>query len=132
MSFANSRIIFLVAALMAAPSLAHADGVGYPSAQAAWDAVSVKPGVQVQVMKDWRVLVDDESKISWTFTNPGTPAYPSVVKRIVSEKNGAVYVEMKILCHSIKSECDHLRDQFVEMDENLKQSIAAGRQGESR
>tara|TARA_R110002074_G_C12164516_1_gene631554 strand:+ start:170 stop:532 length:363 start_codon:yes stop_codon:yes gene_type:complete len=105
--------------------VADSEAIAYESPQSAWDALSVQPGVEVQTRNEWRVIIDTKAHVVWTFTNPGTPGHPSVVKRFpkVAADGDTVIIQMYILCGATKVQCDHLRDQFVELSNNVRQSV---------
>lgn len=125
MRLSKLSILCLIVGFAGTPSLvcAEEDGVGYDTPQAAWDALSVKPGVEVAEYPEWRVINDSANLTLWTFTKPGTSAHPSVVKRWAFEKDGAWYSQMRIRCGASKSQCDHLRDQFVAMDKRENERV---------
>jgi len=96
---------------------------GYPTVEAALTALRAKPGVDIREREGWIIITDKESgnPALWSFTPPGHPAHPSAVKRIVTEKDGAVYIEMKVLCQAQKNPCDALVREFQALNDRIKE-----------
>jgi hypothetical protein len=93
----------------------------YPSVSAALAALKAKPGVTVRTENGWTIADDSAALTVWSFAPPGDPAYPSVVKRWVTQENGAVNMQMSVQCEATKSPCDDLVRRF----EKLNQAVAA-------
>lgn len=97
--------------------------IGYNSVQEALDALKAKPGVRIRQQQGWTIISDKESeKVSalWSFSPEGYPAYPAAVKRITYEKDGEVYIEMKVLCQAPKEPCDALVRDFQALNDRIK------------
>ncbi len=100
--------------------------IGYKTVQEALNALRAKPGVQIREQQGWVIVSDQESEKSsalWSFSPEGYPAYPAAVKRITFEKNGGVYIEMKVLCQAAKEPCDALVRDFQALNERIKAEI---------
>jgi hypothetical protein len=106
-----------------------ARGVGYPSVAAAMEALKARSDVTIQLRDGWTVVDDRTNMALWSFTPPGHPAHPAVVKRTVVEKDGKVSIAMTGLCQASKDACDTLMAQFNEMQQRanreLREKIAA-------
>ena len=98
-------------------------GVGYPSAEAALADLKTKPGVEVREEIGWTVATDRASYTVWSFAPAWHPAHPAVVKRTAVERDGAVYVETKVLCQASKQACDALVEDFKQLNERARQSM---------
>lgn len=86
--------------------------IGYPTVSAALKALRNKPSVQIRSEHGWVIAADDESKTVWSFVPKDDPAYPAVVKRTVVQRNGRIYIVMRVLCEASKSACDQLVQRF--------------------
>ena len=98
-------------------------GIEYASPAEAWEALSGKPDVSISYLREWRVVTERESTTIWTFTTPGNPAHPSVVKRMLVEKDGSFHVASFIQCGADKAECDKLVADFRALDARMKEDI---------
>ena len=104
------------------PEQADSD-IGYPSPAAALTALKAKPGVKIKVEEQWYILSDPSDNSLWSIARQSNPAYPSAVKRSVIERDGALHLDMKVLCGSTKEACDDLVRAFQELNAQLKESI---------
>jgi hypothetical protein len=96
--------------------------IGYPTVKAALSALLAKPGVRIEEQQGWIIVTDTQSAnpVLWSFTPPGNPAHPSVVKRsLVTQKDGSTNIEMKVLCEADKSSCDALVRQFQVLNDRV-------------
>lgn len=127
----------LAALLVAAPSHAQlpASGplpevgtstIGYPTVQAALDALKSKPGVTIGSHDGWTIISDKEPGTDpalWSFAPEGHPAYPSAVKRTVIERDGQVLIEMSVLCSASKAACDALVRDFQALNDSIREDM---------
>ncbi len=99
--------------------------IGYSTVEAALTELRAMPGVDIREKQGWIIISDKKSgnPVLWSFTPPGHPAHPSAVKRIVTEKNGAVYIEMKVLCQAGKTPCDALVREFQVLNDRIKEEL---------
>jgi len=86
------------------------DSIGYPSVQAALDALRHNPSAKFKQEAGWTIVTD--GNVFWSFTPQTHPAHPAAVKRTVFEKDGAIYIQMSALCQSDKAPCDKLIEDF--------------------
>ncbi|MBX3505456.1 MAG: hypothetical protein KF895_08250 [Parvibaculum sp.] len=115
----------LMVLFAAAPVLADEPAdIPYTSLDEAWADLSAKPGVTIEDHGIWRVIFDRPEITVWTFTAPGNPAHPSMVKRTAYEEDGAWYSMSFIRCKADKPTCDKLRDDFAKLDEQIKEDIS--------
>lgn len=92
------------------------DTIGYASPSAAMAALKAKEGVEFSIVNGWAVATDNAARTVWSFAPEGYPAYPSVVKRQVIEKDGGSELSMKVLCLADKKPCDDLVRTFLKMN----------------
>ncbi|HQS00428.1 MULTISPECIES: hypothetical protein [unclassified Polaromonas] len=106
-----------------APS-ALSPGIGYPTVQAALEALQAKPGVQIQTTKpDAWTIANEPGDVQWSFTPSSHSAYPAVVRRAIKMKtDGGIFIEMSALCQAEKAACDKLIADFKELNERIGQS----------
>jgi hypothetical protein len=97
--------------------------IGYNSVQEALAALKAKPSAQIRQQQGWTIISDQETEnvsALWSFSPEGYPAYPAAVKRITYEKDGGVYIEMKVLCQAAKESCDALVRDFQALNDRIK------------
>ncbi len=124
------RTIFIT--LMLVASCAHmqsraeteqTSSIGYPSVAAAMEALRARKDVRISVQAGWTVVIEKNGLTLWSFTPQGHPAYPAVVKRTASKKDGAWFINMSVLCQAEKAPCDKLVEDFKLLNEQMRQSI---------
>lgn len=106
-------------------ALAPSPGIGYPTVQAALEALQAKPGVQIQTTKlDAWTIANEPGDVQWSFTPISHSAYPAVVRRAIKVKpDGGIFIEMSALCQAEKAACDKLMADFKELNERIGQSV---------
>ena len=123
----RTAVVLLTAiALVGAEVRADDSTIGYPTVDAALDALHKDPHAQFSTRDGWTIVATEENgnHVLWSFTPKGHAAYPAAVKRtVLEEKNGAISLEMKVLCFGTQAACDKLVDQFKELNERIKQSM---------
>lgn len=88
-------------------------GIGYATVAEARAALAGKAGASANDTADgWHVVVEESPTTVWSFTPAGHPAFPSVVRRMVVERDGAVYIDMSAICEADKAACDRLMREF--------------------
>jgi hypothetical protein len=97
--------------------------IGYESPAAALAALRAKPSVSIQEQSDWIIASDQDENTLWSITAASHPAYPTAVKRIIVERNGAIFLDMRVLCGASKAACDHVVRQFLELNDNIRRSM---------
>ncbi len=112
------RYVLLLCLCLAAPSPA-APTIEYSSVADALKSLRAKPGVKFRDEKGWTVVDDRTPGFAdvWSFTPPGNPAHPSVVKRSVLEKAGALQIGMSVMCEAEKAACEQLVKEFTALNE---------------
>ncbi|WP_426196788.1 DUF4019 domain-containing protein [Massilia sp. DWR3-1-1] len=112
-------LLTLAATAFAQPT----SGVGYPNVAAALAALQAKPGVSLSRQGGWMIVDDKPANAIWSFTPPGHPAHPAVVKRTIVSKDGMVGIEMTALCQAAKGPCDALMEEFKGLNEQMRQAM---------
>lgn len=100
--------------------------IGYSSVAEALAALKAKPGTEVRIERGWTIVADRESaseRTLWAFTPPEHLAHPAAVKRIVVERDGAIYLDMKVLCQAKKKACDQLVREFQALNDGVRQQL---------
>jgi len=110
-----------------AASTASAQSIGYPSVAAAYADLVGRPGASVYAAGEFVVVTESSGLVVWTFTQPPHPAHPAVARRAIVERNGAIFVDMAILCEAARRPCDRLVRDFEELNEQMRQAIINGR-----
>lgn len=90
------------------------DSIGYPSVSAALEALKRDPMAKVRQEAGWTIVSRKEDKnfVLWSFTPPTHPAHPAAVKRTLSEKDGAMQIQMSAVCEADTAPCDKLIEEF--------------------
>jgi hypothetical protein len=100
------------------------DGIGYPSAEAALEALKARADVTISSEGGWTIADDKAGRTLWSFTPAGHPAHPAAVRRTVVLENGRASIRMSALCPAQKQVCDSLLEEFRRMNAALQQSLA--------
>ena len=114
-----------VIALVGAEVRGDESSIGYPTVDAALDALHRDPRAQFSIQGGWTIVATEENgnHVLWSFTPKGHAAYPAAVKRTVLDKDGAVSLDMKVLCFGTQAACDKLVDEFKGLNERIKQDM---------
>jgi hypothetical protein len=117
--------ILLLALMTVTGHGAEDSDIGYPSPAAALAALKKNPDAQFSVMDGWTIVSTKENGnlVMWSFTPDGHPAHPAAVKRTMTRKDGAWYLDMKVLCGGTKAHCDKLVEDFKQLNERMTQYI---------
>lgn len=113
------NLLITLAAAAATP-----DGIGYPSAATALEALKARGDVTISEEGGWTTADDKANRTLWSFTLPGHPAHPAAVRRTVVMENGQVSIKMNALCPAGKEACDSMLEDFRRMNAALQQSLA--------
>ncbi|QNE05831.1 hypothetical protein [Croceicoccus marinus] len=90
--------------------------IEYDSVASAAQALAAKDGIEWREENGWAIAVDEAEFAIWSFSPPGYPAYPAVVKRHVRERGQGSTIEMNVLCEASKEDCDALVRTFADMN----------------
>jgi hypothetical protein len=101
--------------------------IGYASVQLAFDALSADPDASKSEYEGWTLFKQkaDGMYILWSFTPPDHPVHPSAVRREIVKKDDEVFINMAVMCHSSRFDCDQLIEQFQQINARIKQKYAA-------
>ncbi|MBW8310961.1 MAG: hypothetical protein K0M64_02900 [Rhizobium sp.] len=99
--------------------------IPYESPAAALAAVRAKPGVVTEEHEEWFVLNDSAESSVWSITKPGHFAHPTVVLRRTYERDGQVFIGMDVKCGSSKRNCDRVVQQFIALNNQIRERLVA-------
>lgn len=104
-----------------------ADSIGYSSVNEALEDLKKKPGTEVRDQNGWTVINQQGAKemVLWSFAPSTHPAHPAVARRGVFEKDGGIYVDLKVLCEASKRACDNFVAEFKKLNEQMTQGFQA-------
>ena len=71
----------------------------------------------------WPGFTDDKNNIIWAFAPRGHPAYPAVVKRVISGDGNQSQISTTAKCEAAKSACDKLMSEFSALDRNAGEYV---------
>lgn len=110
------------------PTLAEtAEPIGFKTVAEARAALGKRDGA-VATTDDlgWTVVSEGRTQTLWTFVPASHPAFPSLVRRQLVEREGTLFIEMETLCEAKKKDaCDLLEREFDALNERAKSEIAA-------
>jgi len=109
-------VLFSVAAFSAS---AQDSGIGYPTVAAALEALKARSDVEISVQAGWTIVREPAAGTLWSFTPADHPAHPAAVKRGTVSRDGAAYINMRVLCQAAKEPCDQLVDDFKKLNEKI-------------
>ena len=90
------------------PSKPETTSIGYSSVAEAIAALKGKPGVKFRTQEGMTIAEDfgGSSPTSWIFFPPTHPAYPSAIKRFVTNTANGAVMETRVRCEASKEVCD--------------------------
>jgi len=96
-----------------------------PNALQVLESLKSNPSAVFRTQNGWTIInVDNEQEKSiYSFTPESHPAYPSIVKREIVEKDGSIHINMSVKCGATKDVCDKLVQQFVALNDKVRQSM---------
>jgi hypothetical protein len=116
-----------VVLLLATGSANGQGAIGYPTVAAAFQDVTSRSNVNISTQGGFVVVDEPAAFTLWTFTLSPHPAHPTVVRRAIVERAGAMVVEMAVLCEAERKACDQLVSEFQVLNEQLRQAIQGPR-----
>ena len=102
--------------------------IAYKTVAQAYNAMRANAGAKAQQDADgWITVVVGQGADEgiWTFPPKGNPAFPSVVKRQVIDRDGHLFVAMDVLCQAKKEPCDALVADFNQMNQEMAKELQA-------
>jgi hypothetical protein len=96
-----------------------------PNSLQVLESLKSNPAAVFRIQNGWTIVnVDNEQEKSiYSFTPESHPAYPSIVKREIVEKDGSIHINMTAKCGATKDICDKLVQQFIALNDKVKQSM---------
>jgi len=73
----------------------------------------------------WLVVQQPKENTVWSFSPPGHPSYPSVIKRFPIQRDGKIFLGMSVICEANKTPCDALVREFQEMNKSMAKQMQA-------
>ncbi len=89
-----------------------------------WIAATTQPGSKTQEFADFLMVTSADGLTITYFTKPNHPAYPGVITRTLTEKNGAMYVEehgQSFASDAAQPAFQAWLAQFQELDRQMKE-----------
>ena len=85
-----------------------ATSIEYASVADALAALKVKPGVKVRTQGGMIIVEDPDSAhpATWIFLPKTHPAYPTVIKRSISNTKEGAFMETQVKCEASQKVCD--------------------------
>ena len=80
------------------------------------DIVEADEGASFSTVRGWTIVTDRVHLTIWSFAPKTDPAYPSVVKRMMTTSGTSSVMTMKVKCELDKVSCDNLVRQFYDMN----------------
>ena len=104
----------------------HRDAIAYPDVATARKALLARADAKSYTDgKGWLVIQFPYEYTLWTFAPETDPAYPAVVRRIITQgPDKSTYIDMGVLCQASKAACDDLVRRFGELNEKIKASLS--------
>jgi hypothetical protein len=78
------------------------------------------PDVEVSESEGWTIISEGSNRALWSFPPISHPAYPSVVRTAVVEKDGQVGIGTQVSCGAEKEKCDLLAKDFIELNNKVE------------
>lgn len=94
-----------------------AEAIGYPSYEAALADLRAKPDIKFFDHDSWVFAYDHQNNVVWSFSPSKHYAYPTVVKRTITQQNGHLHVETKVYCQNNRWNCSVLVDELARQNE---------------
>lgn len=104
------------------PEVANTE-IGYATVAAALAGLRARPGMDISVQQGWTVMNEKATNTFWSFAPADHPAYPAAVKRKIVEVNGALTMQMQVLCEATKAACDDLVRSFQKLTAEMSKSL---------
>jgi hypothetical protein len=106
--------------------------IGYATVDEALESLRSDADVVEREQQGWLLFEDRRQLIFWSFVPYDHAAFPSVVKRQVVKRDGAMHMATSVHCEASKQACDQLVRDFGQLDEQMKQAIKAKKSDPAR
>ena len=125
-SYLLGLLLFLAAPQGDLPE-SDANAIGYATVDDALRALRADRTISESEQNGWLVFQDEAHKTIWSFPPKDHPAFPSAVKREFTKRDGAVYLQMHVLCGASKKACDQLVRDFKTLNQQMSEAIRTGK-----
>jgi len=110
---------------MTHPSSADEGDIGYPSVEAAKQALLAREDIKMSTENGWLTIEDPVAMTLWTFTPESDPAHPATIKRSVIQDGERIVIRMDIRCEGDEAACDALENHFLSLNESVRDHAPA-------
>jgi hypothetical protein len=93
-------------------SAALGSDVGYKTVADALASLKQMKEATFSVVRGWTIVTDEAHLTVWSFAPKTDPAYPAVVKRMVTSTGTGSKVTTNVLCEAGKAACSNLVREF--------------------
>ena len=125
------RIVLSVLFFLSFPILAQSPySIPYSTVRDSYIALSKDPEAKLKRHDDGWQIVHVKGGVNegvWSFPPNSHAAYPAVVKRVVVEKDGNLFMAMDALCGASKSVCDSFIQDFQKLNGEMVKDLEAKR-----
>lgn len=92
--------------------------IGFPTVASAWQALRDNHELEISVQDGWINYLDRPQRTLWSFVPTSHPAYPTVIKRVlVDREGGEPELLMDGLCEADEATCGELVRQLTADDQ---------------
>lgn len=125
MSVLNRMILLLAFAVTSIALAQDQPSIGYPSVAAALESLANDPAVELREEAEWTVADAEEGGniVLWTFSSSIHEAHPAAIKRTIYREEGAVRLEMTVLCEAEQEACDALVTEFQKLNDSMRRYL---------
>jgi len=110
-------------ALAESPASSSKYAIEYKTSSEALAALKKKKGVSIREENDWFVINDQSENAIWSIATENSRAYPTMVKRVVYEKDKSLMVSLEINCGADKATCDEVASVFKQINEQVRNAM---------
>lgn len=125
-AFSATFVLFASVPMTSASAQTCGGPLPFKTAGEAMESLMADPSATGSVRNGWAVFERRDGDLieTWTFTPTDHPAYPSVARRIGCQTaDGTWGVRTNLVCQSTKAACDALLQEYLLLDEQMKDSI---------
>jgi hypothetical protein len=102
-----------------AASAGTSDDIGYPSVNAAFEALRADQGTKSSEDEGWTIFI--QRNAGWTFAPPWHPAYPAAFKRTASVSDAKLSIQAGVKCQGDKKACSQLINEFERDNDRVRE-----------
>lgn len=118
--------LLLACGLARAQQEAPSSGIGYADVGTALADLRANQEAEEGDVDGWTWFILEEvpgQLVIWAFAPYAHPAYPAAVKRTLADRDGALVMETRTLCHATLDACDAMLVDTQARTEEMKQRI---------